>query len=200
MRTPFRHERGFTLVELMITLAVAAIILALAVPGFQAVINGNRLTAAANELLAALQTARIEAVRYHQRTVLCLSANAHTATPGCAPAGATGLDGWIAFVDRDRDRNYSAGTDTLLRVTRAPGGIRLLASPAVPAPGRVTFRPDGFAPDAAGTGLLTAAISVCLPTTRPAQNVRRVVIGAGSRMSIESQDGGGACIAPANPT
>lgn len=199
MHTPFRDERGFTLIELMIALAVAAIILVFAVPSFQAVINGNRLTAAANELLAGLQTARIESIRYHRRTVVCLSRNAHSATPSCAPAGARDADGWIAFVDGNRDGAYSAGSDTLLRTGRAPRGILLLASPGVPAPGQVTFRPDGFAPDAAGTGLLAAAIDLCMPTTRPPENVRRVAIAAGSRTGVSAVAAGGACEQPRDP-
>src|SRR5689334_185 len=54
------RQGGFTLVELMVTVAVLAIMAGLAVPSFQATVNANRLTGSTNELVNALQTARME--------------------------------------------------------------------------------------------------------------------------------------------
>lgn len=53
---------GFTLLELMITLAIAGIIAMIGIPSFQSLINNSRLTAHANDLLSALNYARSEAV------------------------------------------------------------------------------------------------------------------------------------------
>jgi type IV fimbrial biogenesis protein FimT len=55
--------RGFTLVELMITLAVAAVLLTVAVPSFQAVFQNNRLVSQVNELVTAINLARNEAIK-----------------------------------------------------------------------------------------------------------------------------------------
>lgn len=55
--------RGFTLVELMVTLAVAAIALTIAVPSFQSVFQSNRLVSQANELVTAINLARNEAIK-----------------------------------------------------------------------------------------------------------------------------------------
>src|SRR3546814_3559152 len=57
------RQHGFTFIELMLTIAVAAILLAIATPSFTSIINSNRLTGAANEMVATLQAARMEAVR-----------------------------------------------------------------------------------------------------------------------------------------
>ncbi len=56
-------NRGFTLVELMVTLAVAAILLSMAVPSFTNTIKNNRLTTQANDLISSLNYARSEAIR-----------------------------------------------------------------------------------------------------------------------------------------
>jgi type IV fimbrial biogenesis protein FimT len=58
-----KNLRGFTLVELMITLAVMVIVLALAIPSFQTLFENNRTTAQANEIVAAMNLARSEAIR-----------------------------------------------------------------------------------------------------------------------------------------
>ncbi|MFO7857682.1 MAG: GspH/FimT family pseudopilin, partial [Ectothiorhodospiraceae bacterium] len=58
-----RNERGFTLIELMITIAIAAILITVAVPGFQNLLQSNRVTSSTNELITAIATARSHAIR-----------------------------------------------------------------------------------------------------------------------------------------
>jgi type IV fimbrial biogenesis protein FimT len=66
---------GFTLIELVVTIAVGAILLALAIPSFTRTLVSARLTATANEVTAALSQARLEAIRRNQLTQFCGSAN-----------------------------------------------------------------------------------------------------------------------------
>ena len=84
--------RGFTLIELMITLAVAVILLVIAVPSFRTMTISNRLTTTANAVVAALNTARMVAIKRNAGTQLC-SNNATlntTDTLGTACGTATG--------------------------------------------------------------------------------------------------------------
>ena len=106
--------RGVTLVELMVTLAIAVILLAIAVPGFQSLIRSNRLTTTTNAFIAALNLARMEAIKRNARVTLCKTADPNATKPNCA-ASATWSQGAIVFVDRGTVGTVESG-DTLLRV------------------------------------------------------------------------------------
>jgi type IV fimbrial biogenesis protein FimT len=188
-RLPGHLQRGVTLIELMVALSVLAILAALATPSMQAIVNGNRLRAAANETIATLQTARLEAIRFNRRTVVCLSADPNAASPACALAGATG---WIAFQDANRDGQYT-GAERLIRRATVAGKVQLLGSASFN--GRITFNADGMARDAGGN-LLNAAVAVCLPTTQPQENESDVSIAAGSRIRVTRKNAAGECLPP----
>jgi type IV fimbrial biogenesis protein FimT len=98
--------RGFTLMELMIVLAVAGVILAIGAPNFRDFRMNNALTGAANDYLASLQLARTEAVKRQGIVSVCRSAN-----PGADEAGCDGDDfsAWIVFDDPDGDCDRSDG-------------------------------------------------------------------------------------------
>jgi len=177
---------GFALIELMVTIAVAGILLAVAVPSFESVVNGNRLSAAANEMMASLQTARMEAIRRNRRTILCLSAAPDNgSSPSCSTTRPTG---WIVF--RDDDKNGSPSAAELVRATTTPQRVLMLASSAFG--GKVTFRADGLARDAAGN-VLRGAMQFCLPTNQPAQNIRYITVNGGSRVASKTATGNNAC-------
>ena len=69
---------GFTLFELMVTLAVAALILSLGVPGFRNFIQNNRATTHTNDLVTALNLGRSEATRRGASVLLCSSSDGAT--------------------------------------------------------------------------------------------------------------------------
>lgn len=181
---------GFTLVELMITLAVAAVVLTLAIPSFTSMINSNRLAALSNDIAGSMQLGRMEAVRRGVRVVACPS------TDGVNCGVANPMTGWILFTDAD-DNGVPAAGDVLRYLTVKPP-LQFWASPSVATAGRVIFRPDGFVYDNA-SNLLSTTLRACLPTTQPAENVRDVQFVSGSRVSIASVNAAGACAAPANP-
>lgn len=106
---------GFTLVELMITVSIAGILMAMAIPSFNSTISSHRLTTYTNELVTSLSLARSEAVkRGTSVTVRKVDANSFTNLD----AGANWENGWDVFTDADSDGNYEAG-DIIIR-THAP--------------------------------------------------------------------------------
>lgn len=102
---------GFTLIELMVTIAIAAILLGIAIPNFSAIVVQNRLTANANEFITALNMARSEAIKRGQHVVV-------------RKTGTNWENGWQVFVDIDRstaakENVLDATTDIQLRVYQA---------------------------------------------------------------------------------
>lgn len=107
---PCRSSRGFTLVELMVTIAVLAVLVAIAFPSFEATLRSNRVATSNNALLGALSMARSEAVRNTRGGGVCASADGE----GC---NGTWSNGWIAFADNDGSGDFSDG-DTVINFTQ----------------------------------------------------------------------------------
>lgn len=97
-----KRVKGFTLIELMTTLGVAAIVLSVGVPSFRAIVMDNRLVTHANQFVGAVNLARSTAVRYQRNATACASANFDAAVPTCT-ATTDWSNGWIVWVDKDRD-------------------------------------------------------------------------------------------------
>ena len=183
------RSSGVTLVELVVAVAILAIIAAMGVPAFNYVITINRLAAASNELVGSLQLARSEAIRRGTRVAVCASSTGSSCTTGGWSSG------WIAFEDQDRNAAVSAG-ETILRRHTGPEGLQILTSGNIGS--AVVFRADGRARQASGA-LLAGRIHVCRAGAGVPLNVRQIEIAAGSRVSVSRVSGGGTCAPPANP-
>lgn len=92
------QERGFTLLELMITLGIVSIIAVAALPSMGNILGDSEVTASSNQLVFGLQSARSEAIKRITPVGLCPSAKPMEDTPTC---GSTFDKGWFVFVDDD---------------------------------------------------------------------------------------------------
>ena len=138
---------GFTLIEMMIVIAIAAILLAAAVPSFTDLIIRQRLQAEGSALMADLALARSEAVRQSTTVTVCASAN----SASCSNA-ANWAVGRITFVDQGTQGVFEPASDRLLRVN-ADASTADSLTPTQPL-SSVSFRADG-------TVAAAIAFSVC---------------------------------------
>jgi type IV fimbrial biogenesis protein FimT len=116
------RQRGFSLVELMVTITVMAILVAIALPNFRDVIHRNQVSSASNELLAGLAYARTEAITRGQLVSMCPSSS------GTSCAGGKAFEsGWIVYTypagAASANTNYDSTKATLLRTTTARAGV-----------------------------------------------------------------------------
>jgi len=112
----FRRSNGFTLVELVVTIAVLAILVTMAFPSFQGVIRSNRLAAGHNELIGLVNLARSDGVRNNQGGGVCGSSDG-TSCDGKWSAG------MLAFSDTSGDGQFQSGEPVLRFNQVSPGMV-----------------------------------------------------------------------------
>lgn len=133
---------GFTIIELMITLVVAAILLAIAAPSFRSIIQDNRLTTDVNTLAASLNLTRSEAIKRGTQVTLCKSNDAASCV-----ATANWQDGWIIWADTDNDAAVDAN-----EIIRVIGGLSEGNTLAFATGNNaIVYNPTGFASNDDGT-------------------------------------------------
>lgn len=157
-------QRGFTLVELMVTLAVVAIVALIAVPGMQGLVNNSRSTGMAGEMTASLQLARSEAIRRNSPVTVCGTAD------GTTCAANTSWGRWIVI-----GNDNAAGTTDVIRDNTVTGSVQLTG----PDTG-IQFNPSGLIE-------AQATLTVCVPTITP--RIIRVMISG----NIVTENGSGTC-------
>ncbi|MDB5762387.1 MAG: methylation [Herminiimonas sp.] len=152
--------RGFTLIELMVVIAVTAILLATAAPSFNDIVLGNKLGSYANNLVASASLARSEAIKRNTAVTLCVSSDGTS----CTTTGGW-EQGWIVLV----------GTTLLHRQQAASSGLKITEASAI--------RTMAF--DPSGVGALAASLTVCRATPTAGKQERVVTISATGRAFVK---------------
>lgn len=128
------RQSGFTLVELMVTLAVVVVLIGLAVPSFQTLLVSQRLNTAADMLISDFRYARSEAIKRTNQVTICVSSNGTSCT-----SDALWKDGWIVFVD-DNGNKVVDDDDLVVRVQEALPGIEYMGKSATSTSDLPAFR------------------------------------------------------------
>lgn len=170
------ENRGFTLLELMITLLIAGIILSIGVPSFRGVMQNQRMTTATNELVMSLNLAKSEAIKRVAYVSICKSSNGVT----CGDAATSWNDGWIVFANATvANVDVRDFGDELIRVY--PGlrnGYTL--TPIGTVDGFISFRPSGTM----GTAVANMAGTLTMCDERGAGNARGIQMQSAGSWSV----------------
>lgn len=142
-----RRASGFTLLEMMVTLGIAAILIGLAVPSATAFIANNRMVSQVNTMVGMLNAARVEAIAQRRTVTVCGSAD------GVSCDG-TWTANWIAFIDRDADGTIdisapAAATDDVV-IRRAAVENRITVALLPNTRTNIQFNSQGFSADGNG--------------------------------------------------
>ena len=162
-----RHS-GFTLIEMMITISVAAIILSLAVPSFNFLVLNNRLTTDINRLVTSLNLARSEAVKRGVRVSVA-------AIDSSDAANEWGKGGWRVWIDTNGNGGVDAG-EVVLSVEQALSGSMVLNS--VNDVSSFVYQPDG------SIGALDT-LTLC-DNTRTGETGREITVNVTGRINLNS--------------
>lgn len=128
-----RRTSGFTLIELMVTIAIAAVLLVIGVPSFVAFQRNSELTSAINSFVAALSTARGEAMKRGRQAVVVPRADNNWAT------------GWTVFVDTDNNRQFNGSDILIVQGGALPSYFTATGQgTAQNSPAYIMFNPSGY--------------------------------------------------------
>ena len=106
---------GFTLLELMVLIAIIGVVTAIGVPSYRSMMVTNELVDTVNSLQISLKLARSEAVSRGQNAIVCSSVNINSAgSATCSKLDGNWAEGWIVGIDLDGDGNIKEATGELL--------------------------------------------------------------------------------------
>lgn len=171
---PRDAQRGFTLVELLISLAVMAVLMTFAVPSFHSLMDSSKLTAASNALLSSMHLARSEAIKRGARVVLCKTANGFV----CAERGGW-EQGWIVFHDANNNGERDGNEVVIQRIQPLAASLRLTGNSTVAK--YVSFVSTGGTKQVGG-GFQAGTLTVC---NESAGEARKIVLNAVGRPRVQ---------------
>jgi type IV fimbrial biogenesis protein FimT len=162
---------GFTLIEVLTVITIAAILMAIAVPSFQYVTNTNRISGEVNGLLGDMQYARSEAIKEGQNVTVCSSNNPTAPNATCSSSTAW-QSGWIVFSDANADHVVN-GADVILRVQKPFSfGDTFTANNGAK---WVTFNREGFAVNMPNK--VTIALHAAIPNSSSTRCLQVTIVG-----------------------
>ena len=169
------RSAGFTLIELVVTIAIAAVLAALAVPSFIQYQRNSELTSLTNSLLAAVNAAKGEAMKTGKNAFVI-------------PKGSGWNSGWIVYVDMNRDNSYTEGADIAVQTQDALKAYFSITGNSIAAGSTpyIKFDNSGYSVDtsaaAAPVALSLTIARTDVPSTSALEETRRVVVARTGRV------------------
>jgi len=148
-------NHGFTLIELIITLAVVSIVLMTGIPALNQMTDSNRLVTQINSIAGSLALARSEAIKTGSVVTVCASSDGATCNVD------TWESGWIVFTDKNKDNAINSSTDYLIKIQSQLNGGTTLRLSNYDVPGIYQFLPDGSSRDRDLSGTSMGTFTLC---------------------------------------
>lgn len=155
---PFR-SRGFTLLELMVTMTIAGILAGIAIPNMRSFLQNNRIASTGNDLLHSIQIARTEGIKRQQTaggTVTVCSTADSTLADASLTCSYGNFSQWFVFVDTNGNGQHVAGEAVLAR-----GAASTNNTVKSDQNGIVCFGSNGFAGITCGPKTPTTSVAIC---------------------------------------
>lgn len=124
-----RSARGFTLIEILITVVIIGIMLAIGVPALSEFVADQRVRTATSDFAAEIAFARVNAIQSSRRVYI-------------EKLGVTWVNGWRIYVDTNNSSSYDVGEE-LKQFNGFPPGKMYTCSTTADFATRIIFRPDG---------------------------------------------------------
>ena len=176
--------RGFSIIELMITVVILGVLMGIGIPAFQSTVKNNRMTSNLNAFITALNQARSEAVKQNQEVVVCTSTN------GTSCAGNTNWEnGWVVFVDRDNDGAIDDGNACGSGATDD-----CILSVQTTLPGETTLRSAGTSISYFGSGASNGADTFTICDDRGASEAKAVIVSSTGRPRTSQTEADGSAL------
>lgn len=170
-------QRGFTLIELIITMVIASILAAVTIPAYQSFIRTNRIATSANEVIASFNYARSEAIKRNKRVTICKSNDKASCT-----ASAEWHHGWIVFVEEVNFNSTLDVGETLLRVQGKLGSdLQLDPLSSGTVFDALTFTSRGQASIA---GVTSSTVTMSLCDDSGVDHARAIVLSRTGRVNV----------------
>lgn len=146
-------QQGFTIIELLVAVAIFAILAGIGVPSFVDYMANSRLTASTNELVAAMQYTRSESIRRNARVAICPS------TDGASCSGANAWEaGWIIYTDANNNAMPDMPADIIRVQSALDGQLTISGNGSIDS--YISFTGRG-APQTMGGATQSGTLSVC---------------------------------------
>lgn len=166
-------SQGMTMIELLVTLSVLAILLAIGVPSFNQFVVSSRLNAYSSDMFSALFLARSEAIKRNGRVVLCKSADGQA----CASAG-DWSQGWIVFADPNNNADRDAGEPIVHTMSTLQNGYTLEGNSLISS--YVSYDSQGMTQQTSGA-FQTGTFTLCPPPPAASGQGWTIVVSASGR-------------------
>lgn len=134
-----KYSKGFTLLELMVAIAILGITMMFAAPSFISLISNNRISGAANDYLGALQLAKAESAARVNPVTICKK---NTDSDACV-GGGDWQQGWIVFSDLNGNAAVDGVDDTIILIHEALDS-RITFNGNAGVADFIVYRPSGF--------------------------------------------------------